>query len=79
MSHGLGPGKITLDGRATEVRLELKETYSTLEEAKADVMGEWAIFALTRAGRDYFPKTIFQQQATTYLGGVVSFGALWRG
>ncbi|MFT5233011.1 MAG: hypothetical protein ACI9UK_000874 [Candidatus Krumholzibacteriia bacterium] len=77
MSHGLGPGKITIDGRDTEVRLELKETYSTLEEAKADAMGEWAIFALTRAGRDYFPASIFRQQAATYLAGLfrsVRFG-----
>ena len=34
MSHGLGPGKLTIDGRETEVRLELKDLYSTLEEAK---------------------------------------------
>lgn len=77
MSHGLGPGRITVDGRETEVRLELKDTYSTLEEAKADAMGEWAIFALTRAGKGHFPETIFRQQAATYLAGIfrsVRFG-----
>ena len=77
MSHGLGPGKIVKDGRRTEVRLELKETYSTIEEAKADAMGEWDIFVLTRAGRDYFPAEIFKQQAATYLAGMfrsVRFG-----
>ncbi len=77
MSHGLGPGKIVKDGRRTEVRLELKETYSTLEEAKADAMGEWDIFVLTRDGRDYFPAGIFKQQAATYLAGLfrsVRFG-----
>ncbi len=77
MSHGLGPGKITVDGRDTEVRLELKETYSTMEEAKADAMGEWTIFALTRAGRGYFPETIFAEQSATYLAGLfrsVRFG-----
>ncbi len=77
MSHGLGPGKITVDGRETEVRLELKETYSTLEEAKADAMGEWEIFVLKRAGRDYFPDSIYREQATTYLAGLfrsVRFG-----
>jgi len=41
LSHGLGPGKIVKDGRETEVRLELKELYSPLEEAKADIMGVW--------------------------------------
>jgi hypothetical protein len=77
MSHGLGPGKITIDGRETEVRLELKETYSTLEEAKADAMGEWDIFVLTRADKGYFPDTIFREQAATYLAGLfrsVRFG-----
>ncbi len=77
MSHGLGPGKIVKDGRQTEVRLELKETYSTLEEAKADAMGEWDIFVLARAGRDYFPAEIYNQQAATYLAGLfrsVRFG-----
>ncbi len=77
MSHGLGPGKITVDGRDTEVRLELKETYSTLEEAKADAMGEWDIFVLARAGRGNFPDSIFKEQATTYLAGLfrsVRFG-----
>jgi len=77
MSHGLGPGKITVDGRETEVRLELKETYSTIEEAKADAMGEWDIFVLTRAGKGYFSDTILREQATTYLAGLfrsVRFG-----
>jgi hypothetical protein len=75
MSHGLGPGRIVVDGRQTEVRLELKETYSTLEEAKADAMGEWAIFKLQ--GKGYFPETIYQEQAATYLAGLfrsVRFG-----
>ncbi len=77
MSHGLGPGKIVKDGRNTEVRLELKETYSTLEEAKADAMGEWDIFVLQRAGRGYFPDEIYRQQSATYLAGLfrsVRFG-----
>ena len=39
ISHGLGPGFIEVDGRKTEVKKELKETYSTIEECKADVLG----------------------------------------
>ena len=77
MSHGLGPGKITVDGRETEVRLELKETYSTLEEAKADAMGEWDIFVLTRAGRVNFSENILKEQSATFLAGIfrsVRFG-----
>ena len=49
-SHGLGPGTIVRDGRQTEVRLELKDLYSTIEEAKADVMGIYDILALIERG-----------------------------
>lgn len=50
LAHGLGPGRITVDGRDTEVRLELKELYSALEEAKADVLGVSDIYALVERG-----------------------------
>jgi len=43
LMHGLGPHNITIGGRATTVRQELKETYSALEEAKADISGLWAL------------------------------------
>jgi len=39
VSHGLGPGKITIQGHETTVNKELKELYSVIEEAKADVLG----------------------------------------
>jgi hypothetical protein len=39
ISHGIGPHEIRLQGRSTSVRLELKEIYSTIEEAKADITG----------------------------------------
>jgi hypothetical protein len=39
MSHGIGPHQITVNGRATNPRQELKELYSAIEEAKADVLG----------------------------------------
>jgi hypothetical protein len=68
MSHGLGPGRVTIAGRETEVRLELKDTYATIEEAKADAMGEWAIFQLQSKG--LFPESVFAQQAVTYLAGL---------
>jgi hypothetical protein len=50
LSHGIGPGQITVDGRDTEVRLELKELYSAFEEAKADVLGVYDIYALVSEG-----------------------------
>ena len=39
MSHGIGPHQIRVGGRDTTVRQELKELYSAIEEAKADVTG----------------------------------------
>ena len=39
MSHGIGPHQITVNGKATTPRQELKELYSAFEEAKADVLG----------------------------------------
>jgi hypothetical protein len=39
LSHGLGPHQIQVSGRATNPRLELKELFSAIEEAKADVTG----------------------------------------
>lgn len=43
LSHGLGPHQIKVDGRETNPRLELKELYSAIEEAKADVTGLFAL------------------------------------
>lgn len=68
LSHGLGPGKITIDGRETEVRLELKELYSALEEAKADIMGVYNIHYMIKKG--FFPKEMKKQIAITYLAGL---------
>jgi hypothetical protein len=39
LSHGIGPHQIQVGGRATTPRAELKELYSAIEEAKADVTG----------------------------------------
>src|SRR5262249_51448070 len=43
LMHGLGPHNITVNGKATTVRKELSDTYSAIEEAKADVSGLWAL------------------------------------
>jgi hypothetical protein len=44
LSHGLGPGYITQPGgERVEVRIPLKNLYSTIEECKADVLGIWNI------------------------------------
>jgi hypothetical protein len=39
LSHGIGPHQISIGGRATTVRQQMKELYSAIEEAKADVTG----------------------------------------
>jgi hypothetical protein len=39
LSHGIGPHQISIAGRNTTPRQELKELYSAIEEAKADVTG----------------------------------------
>jgi hypothetical protein len=39
LSHGIGPHQIKVAGRNTSPRQELKELYSAIEEAKADVTG----------------------------------------
>lgn len=65
LSHSLGPGVITVDGRETEVRLELKDLYSGIEEGKADVMGAYNILYMMDEGeldvgdRDAFLATYF--------------------
>ena len=52
LSHGLGPHQITVNGRETNPRLELKELYSAIEEAKADVTGLFALqFLMTQADK----------------------------
>jgi len=43
LMHGLGPHQIQVQGRNTTPREEMKELYSAIEEAKADVTGLWAL------------------------------------
>ncbi len=65
LMHGLGPHNITVNGRASTVRQELKETYSAIEEAKADVSGLWALRQLADQGK--IDKTIAQTMYPTFL------------
>jgi len=50
LMHGLGPQTIRVNGRETTVRQELKDLNGTLEEAKADVSGLWALQYLMDKG-----------------------------
>jgi hypothetical protein len=53
LMHGLGPHNITVNGLPTTVRLQLKELYSAIEEAKADITGLWALQYLIDKGVIY--------------------------
>lgn len=75
MSHGVGPGYIKVDGRDTEVRVELKETYSTLEECKADILGMFNNMLMIEKG--VYPASYEKEMWVTFLAGVfrsVRFG-----
>ena len=65
LMHGLGPHNITVGGRKTTVRQELKETYSAIEEAKADVSGLWALRYL--ADHKQLDPAIARTMYTTFL------------
>lgn len=75
MSHGIGPGFITVDGRDTEVKIELKETYSKLEECKADILGMYNNILMIEKG--VYPKEFEKELWSTFLAGIfrsVRFG-----
>jgi hypothetical protein len=65
LMHGLGPHDITVGGRQTTVRQELKDTYSAIEEAKADVSGLFALQFLVDRGE--IDKTLETTMYTTFL------------
>jgi len=65
LMHGLGPHNITVGNRKTTVRQELKETYSAIEEAKADVSGLWALRYL--ADHKQLDPAIAKTMYTTFL------------
>jgi hypothetical protein len=75
LMHGLGPHNISVDGRETTVRLQLKELYSALEEAKADITGLFALQFLIDKG--LLDRRLEDSLYTTYLASAfrsVRFG-----
>ena len=65
LMHGLGPHDISVGGRTTTVRQELKDTYSTIEEAKADISGLFALQFLVDKGQ--LDKKFQDTMYTTFL------------
>ena len=73
--HGLGPHNIVVNGKETNVRQELKELYSAIEEAKADITGLFALQFLIDKG--FLEKKMEEEMYTTYLASMfrsVRFG-----
>ena len=69
ISHGLGPGIITLEnGTQTTVSRELKELYPLIEECKADILGMYNLLFLIDKG--VFPETMRNSAFASYLGGM---------
>jgi len=75
MCHGIGPGKIIKDGKETTVNKELKETYSTLEELKADIVGLYHFPYMIEKG--VFDASLAESVYPSFVGGIfrsVRFG-----
>ena len=75
LMHGLGPHNITVGGEQTTVRKQLKELYSAIEEAKADITGLWAVQYLIDKG--VVDKEMERSLYTTFLASAfrsVRFG-----
>ena len=75
ISHGVGPGFITVNGVKTEVKKELKETDSKLEECKADILGMYNNIFMIEKG--VYKKDFDKETYITFLAGVfrsVRFG-----
>ena len=75
LMHGLGPHSLTIDGKQTTVRQQMKELGSALEEAKADISGLFALQYLIDKG--VVAKSTEEPMYVTYLAGAfrsVRFG-----
>ena len=76
MSHGIGPGTITVDGKETTVSLALAENYTAIEECKADISGLFCTKILV--GEGFFEPELEHNGYITFLPGFfrsIRFGA----
>ncbi|WP_107821359.1 dipeptidyl-peptidase 3 family protein [Mangrovibacterium marinum] len=74
VAHGLGMGN-TIDGTKT-VRQALRDTYTTIEEGKADILGLWAVCKLNEMGE--LGDKDLMDNFVTFMAGIfrsVRFGA----
>lgn len=68
ISHGIGPGTITIKGKETTVNRALKDMYTVIEEAKADTLGLYNNLYLIERGM--YPKGAERTLFATYLAGL---------
>ncbi len=74
VAHGLGLGNI-IDQSAT-VREALKDTYTSIEEGKADILGLWCVYQLNEMGE--MGEKEMMDNFVTFMAGIfrsVRFGA----
>ncbi len=74
VAHGLGLGN-TVDQSAT-VREALKDTYTSIEEGKADILGLWCVYQLNEMGE--MGEKEMMDNFVTFMAGIfrsVRFGA----
>ena len=68
LMHGIGPHEVTVDGKKIPMRKQLKDLYSAIEEAKADVTGLWALQVLIDKGA--IDKAMEKTMYTTFLASM---------
>ncbi|NOY95818.1 MAG: Zn-dependent hydrolase [Chlorobi bacterium] len=74
VAHGLGLGNTS--DKSSTVRGALKNTYSAIEEGKADILGLWCIYKLNEMGE--FTDKDMMDNFVTFMAGIfrsVRFGA----
>jgi hypothetical protein len=67
VAHGLGPGLISHEGKRVPVSLLLKDQYTTVEEAKADVLGVYNTLFLI--SKKEIPERLRKETFVTFLAG----------
>lgn len=67
--HGIGPHNITVGGKKTTVRFQIKELHSAFEEAKADICSLFALQLLIDRGA--YPKEMEMPLYATYIAGSI--------
>ncbi|MCP4105705.1 MAG: M20/M25/M40 family metallo-hydrolase [Desulfobacteraceae bacterium] len=70
ITHGLGPGTITVDGVETTVREQLQELYRTIEECQADTLGIYNVQYLIDSENSPMPEGLNDSLYATYLAGM---------